>query len=88
MVSVRRNEPTDHPAEHGIEFDVVLATRLTRARHDLRPFRPFAARRAIPAGTKRGSKITDRQGPAIIIFHRFFVSWALPKRKLGPYGLG
>ena len=68
MVSVRRNEPTDHPAEHGIEFDVVLATRLTRARHDLRPFRPFAVRRAIPAGNKRASKITDRPALATFIF--------------------
>src|SRR5439155_11372997 len=60
---------TNHPAEHGIHFDVVPAAPAhSNQGLILRPFRLFAASREIPAETKGRSKITNRPFTAIIIF--------------------
>jgi len=68
-LSARRTLPTDHPAEHGIDFDVVLAAPdHTNQGLILRPFHPFRSLGTISAGTKRVEKITDRPAPATFIF--------------------
>src|SRR5439155_16231871 len=68
-LSAHRNSPTDHPAEHGIDFDVVLAAPAHSSQGlILRPFRPFAAEWTIATGTKTGSKIPKHPAAATFIF--------------------
>src|SRR6266550_7774000 len=68
-LSAHRNSPTDHPADHGMDFDVVLAARFTWTGLDFEAVPPFHASRILPAGTKGLSKIADRSLTAIIIFN-------------------
>src|SRR5882762_7582703 len=66
-LSAHRNSPTDHPAEHGIDFDVVLAAPdHTNQGLILRPFRLFRSLGTISAGTKRVSKVANH--PVIATF--------------------
>src|ERR1041385_6446753 len=53
----------NHPAEHGIEFNVVMAV---RAHASANQFRPFAF--APPSAVQRGRTIAEAKGAAIIIF--------------------
>src|SRR6266545_5302511 len=68
-LAAHRNLPTNHPAEHGFDFDVVMATRThTGPGLILRPLRPSATGWAYPPGTKRVGKITSPSGPCNLYF--------------------
>ena len=60
----------NHPAEHGIDFDVIVAARF-HTKPDMRPLVPFPPGTELnPFPGKRAEKIAEKTERATVIFGR------------------